>query len=181
MYGLINNGIKDLIIKLSNDEKWQQVRTEAKVELNDFVAMQAYPEDITYNLVAAASKILGLSQGQVLEAFGRHWVIFAAAEGYGDIMNLFGKDYLSCLKNLNSMHAHLGAAMVGIRPPRFVVSAQKDGSSRVDYYSSRKGLAPMVKGLLEGLAMRYSEKVTVEFKERAANESFDSFTVKKVA
>ena len=51
-----------------------------------FVSNEGYPDGMTYDLVGAASSVLALPAPEVLEAFGRHWVIHTAQEGYGDLM-----------------------------------------------------------------------------------------------
>ncbi len=104
-------------------------------------------------------------------------MIFTAKEGYGPILDLFGGDFKTCLRNLNLMHGHMGAMMPNLKPPRFVVTERGDGMMRVNYYSSRTGLAPMVVGLLEGLSEKFQEPVAIRQVPRVADADCDEFEI----
>jgi hypothetical protein len=104
MYGLVNQGIKDLVASRFNEEVWKKMCLEANSP-QDFVAMQYYDDAITYSLVGAASSLLGLPAAKILEEFGGHWVKYTAQEGYGPMMDMFGNDFKSCLQNLDQLDA----------------------------------------------------------------------------
>jgi len=69
-----------------------------------------------------------ITPDEVLRLFGKYWVAFTATEGYGPILNLFGQDLRTCLSNLNRMHAHMGAMMPDLKPPRFRVAENSSTS-----------------------------------------------------
>lgn len=180
MYGLVNLAVKDLIIEKFGSARWEEIRLKANVSDSSFEPLKTYPDAVTYGLVGAASQVLGASGADLLRAFGRYWVLFTAKAGYGEMMDLFGSDIKSCLKNLNSMHGRMGAMMPDLKPPRFVVR-DKDGAMTVEYHSTRPGLTPMVEGLIEGLAEKFKQTVTIESKERLPQENFDTFVVRLTA
>ena len=66
------------------------------------------------------------------------------------------------LDNLDAMHARIGGTMPELVPPSFSREEQEDGSSLLHYYSKREGLAPMVVGLVKGLAKRFGTEVEIE-------------------
>ena len=45
---------------------------------------------MTYKLVGAASEVLGAPVPALLEAFGEHWILYTAREGYGELFSMFG-------------------------------------------------------------------------------------------
>lgn len=161
MYGMINQGIKDLVVSKFGEASWESICNEAKVS-TQFVSMQYYPDSITYSLVGAASKVLALPAETVLLEFGKHWVLYTATQGYGSLMDLFGKDLKSCLQNLNHLHARMGTTMPQLSPPRFIFSELDSKTYLVEYHTSRSGLDYLAKGLLEGLALKYKVKANVE-------------------
>lgn len=182
MYGLVNRAIRDLVIVKSNLETWNEVCKEAGLSVTDFVPMETYPDEVTYSLVGVISNKLKLTAVEVLRAFGRHWILYTAKEGYGEILSMFGTDFKTCLRNLNNMHARMGAMMPNLVPPRFVVTElDDDGGLKVEYFSKRLGLGPMVLGLLEGLAEKFVIQVEVEFKPSSGDNAPDTFYVRKVA
>lgn len=71
MYGLINKAIQDMICSKFGEEIWQEVRHKAEVE-EQFVNIKSYHDNITYRLIKAASQILGISDAEVMRAFGEH-------------------------------------------------------------------------------------------------------------
>lgn len=162
MYGLINQGLKDMVSRSSGIDTWRAVCSSLGVASDDFELLQPYDDELTQRLVRATAAEWQVSEGEVLQRFGRHWILFTAHEGYGPIMDLFGRDFRTCLKNLDRMHVHMGAMMPKLQPPRFNVCDLGPDAIEVRYSSGRVGLAPMVHGLLQGLAEKFSEMVTIE-------------------
>lgn len=181
MYGLVNKAIKDLVISGFGKDKWDLIRAKAAIKVDDFTPLEVYDDSITYGLVGAASSVLGLPPEDVLRAFGKYWITFTAHEGYGELMNLFGKNFDDCLQNLNQMHSRMGAMMPNLKPPRFSVKKNSDGSINLEYFSTRPGLAPMVHGLIEGLSEKHSTKVSISYVVRTTQNEPDIFTIHKVA
>ena len=177
VYGMINQAVKDLVCHQAGEDAWLEVCREAGVDPEGFEALTPYPDSLTFKLVEIAAKKLNHAPDQLLRSFGRHWVFYTGEHGYGEVMRMFGKDFRSCLANLNRMHAHMGALMPQLRPPRFVVRESSATSMTVDYFSERQGLGPIVLGLLEGLAEKYHETIAVEFLPKKAPAGHDSFVV----
>jgi hypothetical protein len=156
MHGLVNQAIRELAEKLGGEELWLRIRADAAVDVEAFVAMEAYPDEVTYRLVDAASRILGIDSAEVLHAFGKHWILYTARQGYGAIFDMMGRTLPDFLGNLDAMHARLSLSMPQLHPPSFVCERLGDGELRLEYWSDRPGLAPMVLGLLDGLAQMYA-------------------------
>jgi hypothetical protein len=162
MYGMVNQGIKTFIIKNHGEIKWANICREAKVHDSDFMLLKTYSDEITYNLVGAISKELGIGPEQTLEAYGEYWVTFASESGYENLLSMFGRDFHTCLENLDHMHEHMGSFMPGIKPPSFCVVEKSTDKVVVEYKSQREGLGYFVRGLLIGLLKRYQEKGEVK-------------------
>ena len=172
MHGLVNQAIRDLAVKVGGEPLWLEIKLRADVDVEVFVSMQAYPDDVTYRLVDAASNVLGISAAEMLHSFGRHWVLYTAREGYGAIFEMMGRTLPDFLGNLDAMHARLSLSMPELRPPSFVCEHLSDSRMRLEYWTHRPGLAPMVLGLLDGLAEMYDVSITVT--RGACRENGDS-------
>jgi len=177
MYGLINQAVKEMICAHGGEALWSTVRQAAHIPNDDWDSLEPYPDSATFALVEAASQQMGLPQSEILRRFGRHWILFTAHHGYGEIMDMFGQDLRSCLKNLNRMHGHMGVMMPHLRPPRFVVDELSADHLIVHYYSQRKGLGEFVIGLLEGLAEKYGERIALRHLPRVEGSDHDEFEV----
>ena len=165
MYGLVNKAVQDLVVTQFGQEEWEAIMDKAGVRVDSFLCMKAYPDEITYSLVAAASEILNLTPAQVLEAFGEHWIVYTAQEGYGDLLEMAGGSLVEFLQHLDALHARVGLSFPELRPPSFRCSDVTDNSVRLHYESERQGLAPMVVGLLKGLGKRFNTTVDVSWEE----------------
>ncbi len=162
MYGLVNRAIEGLVLEKFGEETWRKICARAELQDPSWVAMQAYDDAITYALVGAASAELGMDSAAVLEAFGEYWTSYTIEEGYGDLMSMMGGSLDEFLDNLDSMHARIGGTMPELVPPGFEREPQEDGSSILHYRSEREGLAPMVIGLIKGLARRFDVAIEIE-------------------
>ena len=151
MYGLVNQGVQDLVVQLGGEELWAAIKQRAGVELETFVGMDVYPDEITGRLVLAGSETLGITPAEVLRAFGRHWILYTGRKGYGAVFETMGRTLPEFLGNLDAMHARLSLSMPHLEPPSFVCEQIGPNQLRLEYYSHRRGLAPMVVGLLDGL------------------------------
>jgi len=159
MYGLINKAVKEMIVSGQGEAMWEKIRAQAGVD-DVFISMDQYPEDVTDKLVIAASAILGVAPGDILEGFGHYWVGFAHRH-YDYVVDMSGNSFLEFVKNLNNMHSRIGQWMPDLNPPSFTVTEETAQSFHLHYYSSRSGFAPMVKGLLAGLGERFNTEVEV--------------------
>lgn len=181
MYGLVNQAVEDFVRRGFGDEAWKRIRDKAGVNLEMFVSMDSYPDEVTYQLVGAASEVLGLEAAQILEAFGEHWVLYNAKEGYGQMLSMFGSSLEEFLLNLDNMHSHVGLTFPALRPPSFQVERVDGGRSLLLHYrSERMGLAPMVIGLLKGLGRRFGEDVTVRQTAHRGLDDHDVFRIDRV-
>jgi len=178
MYGMINRAIEEMVRHRSGDETWALVREEAGVEADSFVAMESYPDDVTYGLVGAVSRVMGMPVPSVLDAFGEHWVLYTAQEGYGDLLAMGGSTIHEFLVNLHNLHSHVALAFPQLRPPSFWCTEVTEGSLRLHYQSARPGLGPMVIGLLRGLGRLYETPVRVTHdRSREDGADHDEFVV----
>ena len=177
MYGLINEGIRELVISLGGGEMWESMCEEVGVEPEGFEPLCPYHDSLTYSLVDLAAKKLEISPDNLLREYGRYWVTYTAQQGYGEIMNLFGTDFRTFLANLNRMHAHMGVMMPELHPPRFTVDNVNGSEMVVHYFSQRPGLAPMVEGLLEGLAKKFGETISIHHIPKGELSDHDVFEV----
>lgn len=181
MYGLINEGIRDMVVGMAGPDAWRAITEDVGIDPSGFELLCPYDDSLTYKLVELVSKRFELAQEEVLRRYGNYWITYTASQGYGEIMRLFGTDFRSCLRNLNLMHGHMGAMMPKLSPPRFRVEELSERELVVHYYSHRVGLAPMVIGLLEGLAMKYDERISVLHVPKGSRSDHDEFEVSFVS
>lgn len=178
MYGLVNQAVEDFVRTGFGDTAWKKIRESAGVNLEMFVSMDSYPDSVTYQLVQAATEVLQLDAAQILEAFGEHWVLYTAQEGYGQMLTMFGSSLEEFLFNLDNLHSHVGMTFPALRPPSFQVEPIEGGRGLfLHYRSERAGLAPMVIGLLKGLGRRFFQEIEVRQTAYRGLDDHDIFRV----
>lgn len=178
MYGMVNKAVEDMVVMHHGEAKWEEIRAKAGVDVEVFIANEGYPDDITYRLVSAASEVLGLPANQILHAFGEHWILHTAREGYGSLLKAGGKSLADFLTNLPNFHARVTLIFPKLQPPRFACTHVTPTSLCLHYHTHRSGLTPFVVGLIEGLGKLYKTPVRVRQVERKdAGADHDVFHV----
>lgn len=181
MYGLVNRAIEELMRKTHGDATWEKIKERAGVDIEVFVRMDAYPDDITYRLIGAASEILGQPPEALLRAFGEYWTLYTGSEGYGALLDAAGGSLQETLTNLNDLHVRVGLMYPQLKPPSFRCTDVTAKGLVLHYFSERSGLAPMVIGLVEGLGKRFGQQLEIErLTRREAGDDHDSFAIRVV-
>ncbi len=179
MYGLVNKAIEDLVRSRFGVQIWKEIKQKAEVEVDVFISMEGYPDDITHRLVKAASSVLGLSPSEIMQAFGEYWVQYTAKEGYGEMMDMSGENLPEFLENLDNLHARVGVSFPQLKPPSFECTQMEEDSLSLHYRSTREGLDAMVIGLVKGLGTRFNTFVDItQTQKRDEGGDHDEFLVK---
>jgi hypothetical protein len=169
MYGMVNKAIEDLVISNFGADKWQTIKEKAGVEEDVFLSNESYPDKVTYDLVGAASEVIGLPARDILIAFGEHWVLNTARQGYGSMLEANGKTLSEFLINLPSFHTRVAMIFPNLQPPRFNCTEVTENSLLLHYHSHRPGLTDFVTGLLQGLGKMFDTPAEIETIERKAD------------
>ncbi len=179
MYGLVNKAIHDMVCSRFGEEVWQEIKQKAEVNVEVFISMEGYPDDVTHRLVKAASVVLGLSSSEIMQAFGEFWVQYTSEEGYGEMMDMSGVTLPEFLENLDNLHARVGVSFPKLQPPSFECSDMEEDSLSLHYRSTREGLTPMIVGLVKGLGTRFETEVDItQTQNRDDGAEHDEFLVK---
>lgn len=179
MYGLVNKAIEDMVCSSFSEDTWEMIRQKAEVDIDAFISMEAYPDDVTHRLVHAASEVMEMSATEILKAFGEYWVLYTAKEGYGEMLEMAGDNLPDFLQNLDNLHARVGLIFPQLKPPSFQCTHMQTDSLQLHYHSTQEGLAPMVSGLLKGLGAKFETEVDVtQTSSREQGNAHDEFSVK---
>ncbi|MCH7569539.1 MAG: heme NO-binding domain-containing protein [Deltaproteobacteria bacterium] len=165
MHGMVNKVLESSISDEYGTDVWARVTERAGVDVDFFVEMMSYPDDITYAIVKAACDELNVSGDQFLEWFGHRWIESTSRGSYQQYYEM-ATDMLGFLEHLNHLHQDLAHAMPDLNTPTFRLLRSEDGPAVLEYFTERPGLTAFVVGLLLGLADHYGQTVEIEVAER---------------
>lgn len=178
MYGMVNQAVKELVLEGHGPDVWSRICKAAGLEEEDFSSLQKYPDEVTFKLVGAASKVLATPAEQILEAFGEYWTDYAKRTSFSRLLRFGGATFAEFVRNLDQMHAKIKFSLPELEPPGFRVTDEADGSFRLHYYSKRQGLAPLVRGMMKGVAKLYGLTAEIrQVKSQADGCDHDEFIV----
>jgi len=178
MYGMVNKGVQELVEAKGGVALWEKIRSNAGCPFSSFQMLESYDDDVTYKLVGSISEELKITPEAVLEAFGEYWIEFTATKGYGPLLALFGNSFMESILNLNILHERIGSIFPNLRPPRYEFENVTATSLDLHYISTREGLAPMMIGLIKGLAKKSSTTVSIGHTPKSSELNHDIFHIK---
>ncbi|XP_033323715.1 guanylate cyclase soluble subunit beta-1-like [Megalopta genalis] len=154
MYGFVNYALELLFVESFGSEWWEAIKKDAAVNMEgQFLVRQIYDDEITYNIISAAAKLLDMPANEILEQFGRMFFEFCQDSGYDKILQVLGATPWDFLQNLDALHDHLGTLYPGMRAPSFRCTERpEDGALILHYYSDRPGLEHIVIGIVKAVA-----------------------------
>lgn len=180
MYGFVNYAIEQLVVRNFGDETWEDIKREAEVHMDgSFLVRLTYEDEITYNIVGAAERVLGVPANAILEMFGKMFFKFCQESGYDTILQVLGATVSDFLQNLDALHDHLALIYPGMKAPSFRCTERaEDGALILHYYSDRPGLEYIVIGIVKAVAAQlHDTDVEVEILKTKEEEGHVQFLI----
>ncbi|MDM7983051.1 MAG: heme NO-binding domain-containing protein [Maricaulis sp.] len=172
MYGMIHQAARQMVHAVADDATWSKILTTSGLQEEHFISAQTYDDEVTLTLIGAIQSVTEIPLDELLSAFGRYWIEFAASTSYSSVLEMAGNDLETLLENLDRMHTSIKSTMPDADMPSFYVSRVEGRDLYIEYRSSRTGLEAFVKGLLEGLLDRFGDTGEVSFVRRADHVEF---------
>src|SRR5262245_14088226 len=159
MHGLIILEFRRFAQKQARISDWESLLREAQLPTKSYSPARVYPDEEVWALVGAASRLLNVSVGAALEAFGE----FVAPE----LIRLYGKliepewKTLDLIENTEKLiHTAVRVGKPGAKPT--VLNCVRSTRNELQIlYSSDRQLCSLAKGIVKGVARHYGETVRV--------------------
>jgi hypothetical protein len=178
MYGMVNLALEGFLAERYGPSVWQTVKQRAAPDIDRFLTMEQYPDELTAGLMGAAAEITGTPADQMADEFGDYFVGFAKRSGHGELLDIIGSTLPEALDNLDNMHTRVALAFPDLRPPSFWCTEVTDHSLVLHYLSERQGMAATIPGAVRGLARLFDTEVTVQLvASREDGADHDQFLV----
>jgi hypothetical protein len=170
MYGIVNKSIEELVVSSYGQEKWEEIKTKSKIDIEYFVSTESYDDDVTFVLAGTIAEELYISVDDVLKLFGEWWILHTGKNHYGYLLESGGDNFKHFLLNLPAFHNRVMIMYPKLTPPEFKISNVQENSLYLHYYSQRKGLTAFVYGLMSGLGKFFNTEVNTEHIESLSDE-----------
>jgi guanylate cyclase soluble subunit beta len=159
---MIHKAAEDFVRVHNGPAAWDEIIAATELTDAHFISGRWYEDDVTVKILVTTAEVLGVSVEDAMEAFGRHWVVFAGSSAYKPIFDMAGDSLDVFMTNLDRMHDSIRATMPEARMPSFHLLSASETELIVLYQSDRlAGLAgPLthfVTGLLDGLLAHFDE------------------------
>ena len=159
MHGLIFLQLQRFAQKQGGITAWERLLREAQLPSKCYSPARTYPDEEMLALVGAASRLLNIPAGAVLEAFGE----FVAPE----LIRLSGRliepewKTLDLIENTERLiHTAVHVGNPGAQPP--VLNCVRSTTDELQIvYSSDRQLCSIAKGIVKGVARHYGETVHI--------------------
>lgn len=177
MYGIVNRAVESLVLQAAGENAWREITEAAGFSELELVDSENYSDEVTVKIAMEICSYLHLELDVLLHMLGKHWVVYTQTQGWHQHFKLSGNSLIEVLQDLDSLHARVRDAMPDGSMPAFAVSTIEEGYI-LEYKSSRDGFAPMVLGILEGLAESFNEMWHFELVDKKAQCGVDRFLLK---
>jgi hypothetical protein len=158
--GVIFSCLKELSENEFGADRWAAALERAGLPRTTTYLPIADVDDATIlKVVDSLCEVLGVTQQQAADAFGRYWVCNYAPKLYGAYFTGVNSAKELLLK-MDDVHVATTRAIVNAHPPRFTYEDVDENTLIMEYHSTR-GLMPFFTGLVRGTAEYYGETADI--------------------
>lgn len=163
MHGLINKGIQVFLTHTYGQEIWVQIADEVRLPGGSFEALLTYEEELTWNVLAVASKYLGKSEDTLLEDLGTYLVSHTTTEPVRRLLRFGGFDFADFLNSLDELPERARLAVPNLSLPELMVSEVSPDQYEIICASDFGRYGLILTGLLRAMADDYGSLCLIEW------------------
>jgi predicted hydrocarbon binding protein len=159
MHGLVFAQLKRFVVDRDGPERWNEVAAKAGVGSRVYLPDDTYPDEEIMKLVGAAATAASADVQDVLEEFGAY-LAPVLLKMYSAQVHPSWKTLDLLLHTEETIHRVVRLRDPKADPPR--LKARREGPSKVVVeYSSARRLCSLARGIIQGVAKGYGEKVQI--------------------
>ena len=165
MHGSIFLQLQHYVTASHGPAAWPDLVGAANVPPRTYLHTEAYPDWEAFALLLCASRLWRQPYPQFLENFGEFltpWLM----ELYAPLIPETWGTLELLLNTEETIHTVVRATTPGARPPRLQFTQTGPNSLRF-VYDSPRGLGALAKGIIQGVASHYGDRVEVRESRRA--------------
>nr|XP_039271288.1 soluble guanylate cyclase 88E-like [Styela clava] len=157
MYGLLLESVADCVKEKWGETVWASLVEQAGIGWGGFSIHKVYSDVHMERVAQTLSKILFMSEDEIMFKFGAHFMTFVAGYGYDQVTKVLGRKLCDFINGLDNLHDYISNLYKEIRPPSFYVEKEDDKGLTFHYHTPRKYLpfVHYVRGMITTAARIY--------------------------
>ena len=117
MHGLINRAIERFVRDTYGRDTWGEVTAKAELECAEFESMLTYEDEVTDQVLDAASTVLDKPREEVLEDIGTYLVSHPKVEALRRLLRFGGVNFTEFLHSLDDLPGRARLAVANLDMP----------------------------------------------------------------
>ncbi|MBI4710274.1 MAG: heme NO-binding domain-containing protein [Nitrospirae bacterium] len=162
MHGIIFLELQKYVVGMLGNDAWNQLMNKAGVKQKIYLCSEVYPDQEILALVAALSKSTGESAPALLEDFGK-FIVPALFKMYRVLIKPEWKTLDVIEHAEETIHKVVRIKNPGALPPALKCTRTGPGEIVINYKSPRR-LCSLAKGIAQGLAAHFNERISINEK-----------------
>jgi hypothetical protein len=159
--GVIVSCLRELVETEFGVEKWEEALERAGLPRGaSYLPIADVDDETVLRVVGELCNVLGISEQEAADAFGRHWACTYAPKVYG-VYYAGVNSAKEFLLRMDDVHVSTTRAIPNAHPPRFTYEDVGEDTLIMEYHSDRN-LMPFFTGLVRGVAEYFGEKADVK-------------------
>uniref|UniRef100_H2YUP4 guanylate cyclase n=1 Tax=Ciona savignyi TaxID=51511 RepID=H2YUP4_CIOSA len=157
MYGFVLESIVDCVHEEWGERVWMELVEEMGFDTVGFSIHTVYEESMIPLIAQTLSKMLQITEDDIMFQFGCHFMTFVSSYGYDQITKVLGRTICDFINSLDNLHDYISNLYKDIKPPSFYVETEDDKGLTFHYNTPRKyfGYIHYVRGLVHTAAVMH--------------------------
>ena len=179
MHGIVPAEFRFYVETRHSSIGWSALVAEAGLAARPYVPFERYPDAEVLALIAAAAKLTRCSSDDLLRDFGR-FLAPTLLKTYGFLVEPQWKTMELLLHTETNIHQTVRSRDPNADPPQLRFERTGPNTLVLSYNSPRR-LSALARGIIEGVASHYRERVAIDETKQADGASTMSITIERSA
>jgi Haem-NO-binding len=168
VHGLVNRSIQTFLRDTYGSDLWHRVATASGAPAHGFEAMLMYPDDMTDAVLSCAAQELRKPVDILLEDFGTH---LTSVEALRRLLRFSGAEYADFIEAIEELPGRAQLAVPEIDLPVLDLQSDAPGCYNLTACGPRSAFAPVLAGVLRGMADDYGSLALIDGPVRAGDQA----------
>jgi len=174
VHGLINWSIEKFVCETYSPAEWENIAASARLGFVGFEALMTYDDQLTFDVLAAASARLKKPQEAILVDLGTFLCSHPKLEAVRRLLRFGGDTFADFLFSLDDLADRVHLALPGLEMPDIELHLNAPGNVTMRCTGAHSGFGHVMVGILQAMADDYGTLALFEHLGRDQGAEFIS-------